>query len=120
MTGREIMKQVRTEKQADQHFIKWWRKENDFLDYELVESFLADAKPDDEFSDFELLTMEQMWETLKEFDPLAVSRGEREGQEVIFWEQKLRDGSTKSRICPFTPDSLISVFDALTRGNPVD
>lgn len=120
MTGREIINQVRTEKRADQHFIKWWRKENDFLDYELVDNFFRDARPDDEFSGYELLTTEQMWEALREFDPSAVSRGEREGQEVIFWEQKLSDGSTKSRICPYTPDSLISVFDAMTRGNPVD
>lgn len=120
MTGREIIKQVRTEKRADQHFIKWWRKENDFVDFELAETFVENAAPDDEFSGYELLTMEQMWEALKEFDPSGVSRGEREGQPVIYWEQKLADGSTKDRICPFAPDSLISVFDAVTRGNPVD
>ncbi|WP_298439250.1 hypothetical protein [Geobacter sp.] len=120
MTGRDIMNEIRTGKRGDQHFIRWWRKENDFVDYELVDSFLAGARHDDEFSGYELLTMEQMWEALREFDPQGVSRGEREGQEVIYWEQTLPDGSTKNRICPFAPDSLISIFDAVTRGNPVD
>ncbi|ABB30362.1 hypothetical protein GeomeDRAFT_2738 [Geobacter metallireducens RCH3] len=120
MTGREIEKEIRDGRKADQPFIKWCRKENDFVDYELVNSFLASVGSGDEFASYELLTMDQMWNVLKEFDPKGVSRGEKGGEEVIFWEQTLADGTTKNRACPYTPDSLISVFDAVTKGNPVD
>ncbi|RNC68152.1 MAG: hypothetical protein ED859_11330 [Desulfuromonadales bacterium] len=120
MTGRELEKQIQAEKQGDQHFVRWWRKENDFVDFELIDSFLANLKHDEEFAGFELLTMDQMWNALKEFDPEGVSRGTREGQEVIYWDQEKPDGTVKSRTCPYTPDSLISVFDAVTKGNPVD
>jgi len=120
MTGREIEKEIRAGRTSNQLFVKWWRKENDFIDCELVDTFLASVGSGDEFEGYELLTMDQMWEALKGFDPKGVSRGEKEGQEVIYWEQTLADGTTKNRICPYTPDSLISIYDAVTKGNPVD
>lgn len=120
MTGREIEKEIRAGRTTDQLFIRWCRKENDFADYELLDSFLASVGSGDEFASYELLTMDQMWEALKEFDPAGVTRGEKGGEEVIFWEQKLADGTTRNRICPYYPDSLMSVFDAVTKGNPVD
>ena len=120
MTGREIEKEIREGRNANQLFIRWWRKENDFVDYELVDSFLSSVGSGDEYAGYELLTMDQMWEALKGFDPAGVSRGEKGGEEVVFWEQKLADGTTRNRICPYTPDSLISIFDAVTKGNPVD
>ncbi len=120
MTGREIVKEIGTNQNSDQPFIKWCRKENDFVDYELVDKFMANAGTSDEYASYELLTMEQMWEIVKKIDPKGVSRGEKEGAEVIFWDQKRSDGTTTSRICPFTPDSLISIVDVTTRGNPVD
>lgn len=83
MTGREIVKEIGTNRKSDQTFIKWCRKENDFADYELVDRFLASAGTSDEYAGYELLTMEQMWEVLKNMDPKGVSRGEKEGAEVI-------------------------------------
>lgn len=120
MTGRDVLKQIRIERKPEQCFIKWWRIENDFVDFELVDAFIESARNDEEFAGYELLNMEQMWETLSNLKPESLTRGKKDGQDVIFWEQEAENGSTRSRVCPYSPDSLISVFDAVTKGNYID
>lgn len=120
MTGRELTKRIQEVRKEDQYFIKWWRKENDFIDFELIDVFLKNARTDEEFAGFELLSMEQLWETVKALAPDRLARQTSNGSESISWEQKRDDGTTVNRVCPFTPDSLLSIVDVLTKGNYVD
>lgn len=120
MTGREIAKQILETRKGEQYFIKWWRKENDFIDFELIDTFIKNARTEEEFTGYELLSMEQLWEIARSLDPDRLSRQTTEGQESIAWQQKRDDGTTVDRVCPFTPDSLISIVDVLTKGNYVD
>jgi hypothetical protein len=113
MRGREIVEQLQGRSQ-DKCFIKWWRRENDFSDYELIENFLADVRPEQEFADYRLLSLEEMWAELQKVGADRVRREKRTKGEVIVWE-----GGGGSRECPFTGDSVLSIFDVETRGNVV-
>ena len=37
MLGREIERMLKADTSGHYQFVKWWRKENDFLDYDLVD-----------------------------------------------------------------------------------
>ncbi len=121
MTGKEVVSQLQKERKADHHFIKWWRKENDFADYELIDNFLRDAKPDQEFAGFSLLTMDEMWRALKNMipDQLDLEKRTRAG-DVVVWTRSEKKGGKKIQECPFIPESLMTIFDVVTRGNPID
>ncbi|MCM2265997.1 MAG: hypothetical protein NDI73_12490 [Desulfuromonadales bacterium] len=117
MTGYEVINEMRHAGRGDRCFIKWWRKENDFVDYELVDTFLANLMPDHEFSGFELLTMKQMWEELHRREPKRVTVGQRHGEKVIRWQHIAEDGTMREEIFPFEPKSIMTVFDGETRGD---
>ena len=117
MTGYEILKEMRQAETGKRCFVKWWRRENDFVDYELVDTFLANLLPDHEFSGFELLTAEQMWEELHRRVPRRVTLGYRHGETVIRWQHIAEDGSVREEIFPFAPQSIMTVFEAETHGD---
>ncbi|TLM65185.1 MAG: hypothetical protein FDZ69_10955 [Deltaproteobacteria bacterium] len=117
MTGYEVLKQMRHAGKDKRCFIKWWRKENDFVDYELVDTFLANLKPDHEFAGFELLTLEQMWQELHRREPRRVTVGQRHGEKVIRWQHMAEDGTMREEIFPFAPKAVMTVFDGETRGD---
>lgn len=117
MTGYEILKEMRQSGVGERCFIKWWRKENDFADYELLDTFLANIKPEHEFSGFELLTLEQMWQELQRREPHRVTLGQRRGEKVIRWQHIATDGTMREEIYPFDAPSLMGVFEGETRGD---
>ena len=117
MTGYEIRKDLRHARGGERCFIKWWRKENDFVDYELVDTFLANLKPEHEFAGFELLTAEQMWEELHRREPRRVMLGHRRGETVIRWQHMAEDGTMREDILPFDPRAIMTVFDGETHGD---
>lgn len=116
MTGKELQNELRLIDTSRQPFIKWWRKENDFADIELVGEFLRNLDPTVEFGGYELLDMEQMWDLLKQQSPKTVSRDERRREEVILWDHPSRDGQPQ-QVCPFTAESLLTIFNVETKGN---
>ena len=116
MKGTEILKQIKEQRSSGHCFIKWWRKENDFVDYDLLERFVADLNPSEEISGFELLGIEPMWQELQRIGGGRVTKVRKGSDETIVWEK----ASGKKKECPYTPDSIISIFDAETKGNPVD
>ena len=116
MTGSELKRALQHVDTQRQPFLKWWRKENDFADIELVSEFLRDLDPALEFGGYELLDMEQMWELLKQQSPNTVNRDERWRQEVILWDHPSRDGQPQ-QVCPFTAQSLLTIFNVETKGN---
>jgi hypothetical protein len=118
MKGNELRDRIRQERRETQFFIKWWRREHDFMYFELIDDLLAQVTDDQEFEGFELLTMEQMWEHLQTIDAEHLSRERRTHGEVVIWRRPDREeaGAEKIEICPFTPKSLMTIFDVETRG----
>jgi hypothetical protein len=117
MTGYELLKEIRHVQSLERCFIKWWRKENDFVDYELLDTFLANLKLEHEFSGFELLTLEQMWLELHRRAPHRVALGQRRGEPVIRWQHMAADGTMHEDVYPFDAPSLMGVFEGETRGD---
>lgn len=121
MKGTEIAREIEQRQDASLCFIRWFRKENDFVDYELTERFLRDANVEKEYAGYELLNIEQMWQRVKNLDPKHLHRETRtRGGEVIVWERPEVEGPGRTQTCPFIPDSLMTIFNVLTRGNIVD
>ena len=96
---------------TDRPFIKFWRKENDFLDYDLVDRFIENVKPDEEIGGIELLTMDEMWNEVKKVAGKRVNLT----NEMLEWAKN----GDSWRTCPYTPESLLDIFNSETRGNPI-
>jgi len=114
MKGREIISQVMMKLTTDRPFIKFWRKENDFLDYDLVDRFIENVTPDEEIGGIELLTMEEMWNEVKRIAGKRVNLT----NEMLEWTHPDKNGESR-RVCPYTPESLLDIFNSETRGNPI-
>lgn len=120
MTGNELMRQLDHQERKDRQFIKLWRKENDFVDIELIETFRDNVKGGDEFADFELLTMEQLWDVVKKMCADRISRQIIDNNEMIVWDRVDKHGIKSSHKCSYSPEFLIQIFDIETRGNYID
>ncbi|SNB45304.1 hypothetical protein [Geobacter sp. DSM 9736] len=118
MKGYEITRELRERRTGNDQFIKWWRKENDFLDYDLIDRFTTNFRDSEEIYGFDLLDTEEMWNEVKKICGNRVTRITRDGSDYLSW-QPPRPGKQRQE-CLFTPQSLINIFDAETKGNPVD
>lgn len=120
MNGKELLKQLEQQRKEHHHFIKWWRKENDFVDIVLLDSFLETLKAGDQFENFDLLDMEQLWEIVSKLCGDRVKRIKQEGREIIEWERRDKQGAKRVISCSFAPEFLLQVFDVETRGNYIE
>ncbi len=120
MTGRELLRQLDQQELKHRYFIKWWRKENDFVDIELIETFRDTVKGDEEFGGFQLLDMDQMWKVVTKLCPDRVRRRSFDSHEMIVWDRVERSGGMKSIRCSYAPEFLIQIFDVETRGNYIE
>ncbi len=120
MNGREVVKKLSGLEAGERCFIKWWRRENDFVDYELVDSFIEHAGAEQEFAGYELLNLQQMWETLQSSTRGLVTREKRGQREVIVWTHREASGKDHTEVCNFTPQTVMAIFDVETRGNVLD
>jgi len=118
MTGEEIRTAINLQQDRDTHFIKWWRKENDFVDYELLERFLGRLDAGQNFSGFELLDLDQMLDILQHWPSVKVTLERRTHGDFIHWEHQEQGRSTVEEL-PYTAASLMHVFDSETRGNTI-
>lgn len=116
MTGAEILKRIDAEKTADHCIIKSWRKEEDFIDFELIERFESDVKKEAEFEGFELIDLEQMWTHVLNLSGERLDRREKDGVKVVAWK---REGG-KEHILPYTAKTMLEILDMETKGNYVD
>jgi hypothetical protein len=119
MTGREVARNVREMRSAQDQFVKWWRKEEDFLDYDLLDRFMKNSSDNEEIGGIELLTMDDMWNEVKRIGGDRVklvhdSKGDR-----VEWLHKGKSG-VLSQVCDYTPETLLTIYDVETGGNPVD
>jgi hypothetical protein len=117
--GREILETL-DKRQAENHrFVKWWRKEEDFLDYDLIDRFRAESSENEEIGGIELLTMDDMWREVERVVGGRVKLVQMKTGRSVEWAHKGKDG-LRTEVCAFTPETLLTIFDAETRGNPVD
>ena len=117
MTTYEVQKAVREERRAEHQFIKWWRKEEDFLDFDLLDRFLANAKDDQEIGGFDLVDMKEMWDYLERVAGDKVQRVMKEGVDTLLW---MSEDKSVTKELPFTAESLIQVFDEETDSSFID
>ena len=118
MRKSDIMKIVDERLTSDHHFVKWWRKENDFLDFDLINHFLENLTTSDEIGGFDLLTMDEMWSEVQKVSGDKVKRIQSDDREVLGWIHDGKEG-LKSYTCEFSPENLLKIFDVETKGNPV-
>jgi len=119
MRGLELMRRLEGEAATDHPFIRWWRPENDFLDYDLLDHFRSSLGKEDEYGGFELLTMNEMWNELRRVagDRVEHYRTTKRG-DVIEWRHLEMNGMMTD-IFPYTADAMLTIYDAETRDNPV-
>jgi hypothetical protein len=120
MNEAEILQQIKRQRTDKHHFVKWWRIEDDFLDYDLIERFIANAS-ETEMAGFELLTMDDMWSEIKRIagERVTFKHDPSGGVGSVEWVYEGKSG-VKKQTCLYTPETLMTIFDVETKGNPVD
>lgn len=119
MKGPEILQTLNERRTEGHQFIRWWRKENDFLDYDLIDRFVENESSDEEIGGIDLLTMDEMWELVQKIGGRRVKLLHEKTGERVEWVHGGREG-LRTDTCAYTPESLMTIFDAETAGNPVD
>ena len=106
--------------QQGKEFIKWIRKENDFVDFDLIDRFLKMAESNYEIADFELLHKDEMWKILKDCKPSGLRRSRSTKGEKIEWRHQGKDGREHTYSCPYTAKAIMSIFDTETGGDTLE
>ena len=119
MKGREIVASVKEHATADHRFVKWWRKEEDFLDYDLIDRFLEHTATDEEIGGLQLLTMNEMRDEVTRVGGTRVKFIHEASGDKIEWVHQAKEG-VRTHVCAYTPEALLTIFDVETHGNPVD
>jgi hypothetical protein len=115
----EMLKIIEEQRNENHHFVKLWRKENDFVDFELIERFKEEAGSNMDMGGIELLTMEDMWNEVKRLVGTRVKLIHDVTGDNVEWVHEGKTG-TVTNICGYTPETLMTIFDVETKGNPVD
>jgi hypothetical protein len=119
MRGREIKTSINERRTDSDRFVRWWRKEEDFLDYDLIDRFLANSSDNEEIGGLDLLTMNDMWTMVKGVGGSRVNLVHDRNGDRIEWVH-MGKGGLHSDVCAYTPETLMTIFDVETHGNPVD
>jgi hypothetical protein len=117
--GREILKTLNERRTENDRFVRWWRKEEDFLDYDLIDRFMANSSDNEEIAGIDLLTMDDMWKLVRKVGGTRVKLIHNVGGDTVEWVHEGK-GGVKKDVCAFTPETLMTIFDVETHGNPVD
>jgi len=119
MRTNEIIRGIEEGQKAGKKFIKWWRIENDFTDYETFDSFIAHADSYHEIAGYQLLDIDEMWDVLKTWKPTGLKRVKTAKGEMIEWQKKAADGTLATETCPLTAKAIMYIFDSETGGDVV-
>lgn len=119
MREREIIAALDERRSPEHLFVKWWRKENDFLDYDLIDRFVENAGKNEEIGGIDLLTMDDMWNEVRRVGGTRVTLRHNEKGDRVEWVHKGKTG-LRTNVCAYTPETLMEIYDVETRGNPVD
>jgi hypothetical protein len=119
MRGSEIIAALK-DRRTDEHcFVKWWRKEEDFLDYDLIDRFVENTSGSDEIGGIDLLTMDEMWNEVRRIGGSRVTLLHGTAGDRVEWIHKGKSGEKKHE-CLYTPETLLQIYDVETKGNAVD
>lgn len=119
MKGREVIATLNDKRGEKDCFVKWWRKEEDFLDFDLVDRFIENSSGSEEIGGIDLLTMDQMWNELKRVSGTRVTILSDVDGDKVRWVHRGKTG-LRTELCPYTPETLMTIYDIETKGNPVD
>lgn len=119
MRGREIIANLGTRRNEEHRFVKWWRKEQDFVDFDLLDHFIENTGGSDEIGGIDLLTMDEMWDEVRRVTGTRVALLHDAGGDKVTWAHKGKTG-LHVNVCPYTAETLLEIFDVETKGNPVD
>lgn len=111
MTKSEIISRIAAEKSKEQCFIKFFKAGHRLFDIDLVEEFINKPDKTEDIDDFELLDMEQMWQTLIDLDPDRLTRSGRGEAEIIEWCWTDSHGAEKTTLFPFTPEGIMNIIN---------
>ncbi|MBU5611976.1 hypothetical protein [Geomonas azotofigens] len=123
MKGYQLVKEIREAKGAhpDRVFIKWWRNEEDFIDFDLLDRFLQNLKEGEKIDGFELINEDEMWRTLEARCQGRISKVKRDGDWVLQWtpppNRKVEEVQTEY---PYSAESMVKILDSETNYNYVD
>ncbi|GAM11088.1 hypothetical protein OR1_03397 [Geobacter sp. OR-1] len=118
MKGLDVRSVVTDSVTSEHRFVRWWRKENDFVDYDLLDRFLENLSPNEEIGGIELLTMDQMLNEVKRITGNRLTVTHRESGDALKWVHEGKTGE-QTKECILTPEMLLNIYDTETRGNPI-
>ena len=119
MRGQDIIKTLNERRGEKYCFVKWWRKEEDFLDFDLIDRFVENTTGAEEFGGVDLLTMDDMWNEVRRISGSRVTLLHDKNGDRVEWVHKGKTG-IRTNSCAFTPETLMQIYDVETKGNPVD
>lgn len=111
MTRSEVISKIATDRRKTDCFIKLFKTGHTLVDFDLIDEFISKRDQSGEIDEFELLDMEQMWQTLIELDPDKLTRSGSGEDEVIEWYWTNSEGVEKKTIYPFTPAGIMSIVN---------
>lgn len=122
MQGQGLKRDISNElsRHPEKIFIKWWRNEQDFINFDLVQKFLDDFELGTQIAGWELIDQEEMWRTIERHAEGKVRRVERDGKWVVLWTPPPDAEMEKLPEYPYTPETLLKILDAETDNNYVD
>lgn len=118
MRGREIYSTLEKLRTDEHRFVKWWRKENDFLDYDLIDRFVKNADSSEEIDGLDLLTSEEMWQEVKRVCGSRINLRHETKGDLVEWIHEGKSGR-QTEVCVYTPETVMHIYDVETRGNPI-
>jgi hypothetical protein len=119
MRGREIISTLNGRRHEEHRFVKWWRKEEDFIDFDLLDRFIENTSGSDEIDGIDLLTMDAMWHEVRRVGGSRVTLLHDATGDKVTWTHVGETG-LHINVCPYTPETLMEIYDVETKGNPVD
>jgi len=110
MHGIDLTQRLKKQQAPERYFIRWWQEDPEDSDYETVQTFLNTTPPDMEIAGYEVLDLEEMWDTLNQLHPESVTRESRPSGDRIIWLHDSGAGEMVIEDCPYTPESVMAIF----------
>ena len=111
MTRSEAISKIAADRRENDCFIKLYKTGHNLVDFDLIDEFISKRDQSGEIDEFELLDMEQMWQTLIDLDPDKLTRSGSGANEVIEWYWTNSDGVEKKAVYPFTPAGIMNIVN---------
>jgi hypothetical protein len=111
LTRNEVIEQITSTRKPGDFFIKTWETGHTFVDYDLIDRFMARRGQGGPIEGFELLDMEQMWQALIDLDPDKLTRVRTAEGEIIEWLWPGGDGTEKKTVYSFDPEGIMTIID---------